>query len=65
MNYLDISGSWNPTKALTLSGGINNVTDRDPPITSLAGVGAGNGNTFPGVYDTFGRKVFMNATYKF
>lgn len=65
MNYLDISGSWSPTKALTLSGGINNLTDRDPPVSSLVGAGRGNGNTFPGVYDTFGRKIFMNATYKF
>jgi hypothetical protein len=25
----------------------------------------GNNNTFPGVYDALGRKVFVNATYKF
>lgn len=65
VNYLDIAGTWNATKKLTLSGGINNVTDLDPPVTSLGNVGQLNGNAFPGVYDTFGRKIFMSASYKF
>ena len=25
----------------------------------------GNGNTYPQVYDALGRRVFINATYKF
>jgi iron complex outermembrane recepter protein len=64
-DYLDIAGSWNVTKQLVLSGGINNVLDRDPPITALLAVGQGNGNTYPSVYDALGRKIFLNATYKF
>lgn len=65
--YFDISGSWSVTKQLTLRGGINNLLDKDPPImnqTSQAAV-FGNGNTYPQVYDTLGRRVFINATYKF
>jgi iron complex outermembrane recepter protein len=64
-DYLDISGSWNVTKQFILSGGINNLLDRDPPITALLAVGQGNGNTYPSVYDALGRKIFLNATYKF
>lgn len=64
-NYLDLGVSWNFNKNLTLSGGINNIFDRDPPITSQLGVGSGNGNTYPSVYDALGRRVFVNATYKF
>lgn len=64
-NYFDIAGVWNVTKSLAISGGVNNVFDRDPPITSQLPVGSGNGNTFPGFYDALGRKIFINGTYKF
>jgi iron complex outermembrane recepter protein len=64
-NYLDLALAWQATKALSLSGGINNLLDRDPPISGNTGTGFGNGNTFPQVYDALGRRVFLNATYKF
>jgi iron complex outermembrane receptor protein len=64
-NYIDLAASYNITKKLVLSGGINNVADRDPPITSKYGTGSGNGNTFPSMYDALGRKFFMNLTAKF
>jgi outer membrane receptor protein involved in Fe transport len=64
-NYLDIAGSWAITKQLSIRGGVNNVFDRDPPLSSAIPVGLGNGNTFPGNYDALGRKVFVNATLKF
>jgi outer membrane receptor protein involved in Fe transport len=66
-NYFDIAGSWTATKQLTLRGGINNVLDKDPPVSDFTTQGAGfsNGNTYPQVYDSLGRRVFLNATYKF
>ncbi|MEO7744329.1 MAG: TonB-dependent receptor [Usitatibacter sp.] len=65
-NYLDIAASWAVTKWFTVRGGINNITDRDPPLTSQQGPSVfGNNNTFPGTYDALGRKVFVNATLKF
>lgn len=66
-NYFDIAGSWAMTKQLTLRGGINNLLDKDPPIANSTTEGAvfGNGNTYPQVYDALGRRVFLNATYKF
>lgn len=63
-NYLDLAASWKATKGLTLSMGINNILDNDPPVV-VVGTGQGNGNTFPGVYDALGRKVYLSATYKF
>ena len=48
--------------------GVNNVLDKDPPITSgtLADPSIfGNGNTFPQVYDSLGRLFFLNVTAKF
>jgi iron complex outermembrane recepter protein len=64
-NYIDLAFAWNPIKALTLSLGINNLLDKDPPITSQLFTGTGNGNTYPGTYDALGRKVFVTASYKF
>jgi outer membrane receptor protein involved in Fe transport len=67
-NYLDLAGSWRIDKTFSLTAGINNLTDKDPPIVSqtLAGPSIfGNGNTFPGVYDTLGRFVFLNLQAKF
>ncbi len=63
-NYLDLAGSWRATKGLTVGFGINNILDKSPPVV-VVGTGQGNGNTFPGVYDALGRKVFLNASYKF
>ena len=64
-NYFDLAGAWQITKQLNLSGGINNLFDKDPPLSGNTPTGFGNGNTFPQVYDALGRRVFVNATYKF
>lgn len=66
-NYFDVFAAWNATKALTVRVGINNVLDKDPPLASQGVLAAtfGNGNTYPVVYDALGRRVFLNATYRF
>jgi outer membrane receptor protein involved in Fe transport len=65
INYLDLHAAYNLTRNISLSAGINNVLDKDPPITSQIGTGQGNGNTFPSMYDAMGRKIFLNMTAKF
>ncbi len=66
-SYLDLAASWAITKQFTLYAGVNNVTDRDPPIVSsgLVGPPFGNGNTYPQVYDALGRRVFVSVQAKF
>ncbi|MBC7622457.1 MAG: TonB-dependent receptor, partial [Aeromicrobium sp.] len=64
-NYFDIAASYAVTKKIMLRAGINNVLDKDPPLSGLVGAGFGNGNTYPQVYDALGRRVFFNATVKF
>jgi outer membrane receptor protein involved in Fe transport len=66
-DYFDLAASWSATKNLTVRGGINNLFDKDPPIANSNTLAAtfGNGNTYPQVYDALGRRVFLNATYKF
>jgi iron complex outermembrane recepter protein len=64
-SYLDLSLAYNFNKNLTFTLGINNLLDKDPPITGTSGPGIfGNGNTFPQVYDALGRRVFLNIVAK-
>jgi outer membrane receptor protein involved in Fe transport len=63
-NYLDIAGSWNITKQVTVRGGVANVTDRDPPLVIGPPPGV-NGNTYAQLYDALGRHFFVALTVKF
>ena len=64
-NYVDLSGSWSFMERYTVSGGINNLFDKDPPLSAQVGAGFGNGNTYPQVYDALGRWVFAGVTVDF
>ena len=67
-NYIDLFASWQIDKNWLVRVGVNNVLDKDPPITSGTAADAGifgNGNTFPTVYDSLGRLFFLNITAKF
>ena len=66
-NYLDLSAAVKIMDKMTFRLGVNNVFDKDPPIiggADLPGV-AGNGNTFPQVYDSLGRFIFGQLTVQF
>ena len=66
-NYLDLSAAVKLADKMTFRVGVNNVFDKDPPIiggSNLPGV-AGNGNTFPQVYDALGRFIFGQLTVQF
>jgi outer membrane receptor protein involved in Fe transport len=66
-NYLDLGVSYQVLKQLTARVGVNNLLDKDPPIVEEAYTGNAllNGNTFPQVYDTLGRYIFLNLTADF
>jgi iron complex outermembrane receptor protein len=77
-NYLDMSAMFNLYKGVRLQLGVNNITDKDPPIVT-GGTGgytsdcptitpnqsSCNGNTFPGTYDALGRFIFAHVTAQF
>jgi iron complex outermembrane recepter protein len=66
-DYIDLAGSWQITKMFSVSGGVNNLFDKDPPLAGaadLAGV-VGSGNTYPNFYDSMGRYIFVNVQAKF
>jgi outer membrane receptor protein involved in Fe transport len=69
-DYFDLSGTWTLHTGIELRAGVDNVLDKSPPIydSNSFGVSApafGNGNTYPGVYDSLGRTVFIGVTAKY
>jgi iron complex outermembrane recepter protein len=64
-NWFDLAGEWNVAEGVSLRAGINNLFDREPPITAIQPLPEGNGNTFPGTYDPFGRVIFIGGTIKY
>lgn len=69
-NYFDLSGTWKVKPNLTLRAGVSNILDSDPPLLDsnyfpAAGPPTGNGNTYPGVYDSLGRTAFVGLTLDF
>ena len=66
-SYIDLSASIKFAEKYKFRLGINNVTDKDPPIIGGSNCPAGpcNGNTYPNTYDTLGRQIFANFTAEF
>ena len=63
VNYVDLATVWQVADNAKIYAGINNLTDREPPIVGTAG--GANGNTFPGLYDALGRYLFMGVGMEF
>lgn len=63
-SYLDLEGTWSVGKFLTIRAGINNVTDKDPPLLNAVLIPGGEANTVD-VYDMFGRQLFLAFTARF
>ena len=66
-SYLfNLSAQYSFTDRLRLSGTINNLFDKDPPLTTTAAIeDGGNGNTYPQFYDATGRYFFLSASVGF
>jgi len=64
-SYLDLVGNYQINDNFTFRVGMNNALDKDPPVSGVVAAVFGNGNTYPQVYDTLGRHVFLNLTAKF
>ena len=66
-SYFDLALSAKIGNQLNLRIGANNILDREPPLAGgqVVFAGAGNGNTFPQVYDSLGRYLFAGFTIDF
>ena len=69
--YIDMSVEYTPgftgIGETTLSVGVSNLMDNDPPVSGFFNNVAvyGNGNTVPGMWDTLGRYLFFGVSRKF
>lgn len=59
-NYFDLYGRWDITESISVSGGVNNLTDKDPPV-----VGTRPGVTQTSTYDIYGRQFFLSTSFRF
>jgi outer membrane receptor protein involved in Fe transport len=59
-NYFDLSGSYDITENLTVTGGVNNLFGLEPPTPAKTSYG----NTWPATYDAFGQMMFINVVAK-
>lgn len=59
-DIFDLTGSFNALGWLTLSGGVYNLFDKEPPF-----VAGGVFNTFPDTYDVLGRTYGVSLTARF
>ncbi|HKU13331.1 MAG TPA: TonB-dependent receptor [Steroidobacteraceae bacterium] len=66
-SYFDLTGSMTLADRYTLRVGVNNLLDKDPPLNGSDTCPSGpcNGNTWPQVYDSFGRQIFGLVTIDF
>ena len=59
-NYFDLAGTYRLSDGLELAVGINNLFDRDPPLSpSLSSSG------WSGTYDPLGRTVFSSLRFTY
>ena len=62
---VDYQLKYTPNKQLTLTGGIKNLLDKDPPL-SIRNAGGGNQIGYDGRYtDPLGRTFYLTVGYKF
>jgi iron complex outermembrane recepter protein len=69
-NYIDLSADVPVTKGVTATLGVNNIADKNPPLVpsgtfSACPTTGCNDNTWPGMYDTMGRYIFLHVEAKF
>jgi outer membrane receptor protein involved in Fe transport len=61
--YFDLGGTLRLGEAFELFGGVDNVTDEQPPLMGFSF--AGDPNTDPSFYDVIGRRYFIGARARF
>jgi len=62
-NYIDLSAVFRFMENHDITMGVNNVFDEEPPM--VGGSLQTNANTIAGYYDTLGRYLYANATFRF
>jgi outer membrane receptor protein involved in Fe transport len=63
-NYLDLAATYDYSENVQVRVGANNILGDDAPVTTAAGTGTGNNNTYPGLFDV-STYLFAGVTVRF
>lgn len=65
--YHRLTGGWNPSQldGLSLTAGVTNLFDKEPPVYTSDSAAGVQSNTDPSTYDVLGRRYFVSATFTF
>lgn len=63
--YHDLVGRWQANDVLSVSLGITNIGDKQPPIYTTDQQAGVQANTDPSTYDVLGRRFFLSVTANF
>jgi iron complex outermembrane receptor protein len=63
--YHDISARWNANDMISVTAGVTNIGDKDPPIYTTSAQAGIQSNTDPSTYDVLGLRYFVNLGIKF
>lgn len=61
-DYFEVAASYEVISGLKVSGGVRNLTDEDPPVL---GENSFEANTYPNIYDVYGRVFYGRLQYNF
>ncbi|HEY0943187.1 MAG TPA: TonB-dependent receptor [Steroidobacter sp.] len=66
-DYFDLFGSWQFMEQASVSFGVSNLFEKDPPVVGneAADTGSNSGNTFPQLYDALGRQFAVGLRFSF
>lgn len=64
-SIFNLSAGYEVNEKLAVSGGVDNLTGKEPPVYGATSVSSGAGTTLPGFYDTLGRYYYLSARMKF
>lgn len=64
-SIFNLSGSYKATDALSFTGGIDNLFNKEPPVYGATAISTAAGTTLPGFYDTLGRYYYLAARLNF
>ncbi|MET0535319.1 MAG: hypothetical protein ABW171_13960, partial [Steroidobacter sp.] len=66
-NYFDLYGSWQFMEQASVSFGVSNLFEKDPPVVGneAADTSSNSGNTFPQLYDALGRQFSVGLRVSF
>ncbi|WP_343856879.1 TonB-dependent receptor domain-containing protein [Aliiglaciecola litoralis] len=66
-DYFDLFASYNVTEYATVTAGVDNLFDKEPPVlgNDIGDTSSNSGNTFPSNYDVLGRIYKVGLKFKF